>query len=324
MADYGITRRKALAGIGGVAVLGGATVASDAGSLLGGGWTTADTDTTETLHDVARTASTPFAVGTGGRVLERGSDGGWSTVVEDGPDGDGRDLFAADATGDGAQLWFAGASGALGAYDVETGEVTPHDPADIEDYSAPTDRTGNFDGLAVTGDAGDAHVYVTDQSGHIFTSHDGGETWSDTTPGSGATIPAIEFRSERAGHLCDTDGTVFATTDGETYEQIGIEDADVSYYGLASDGSDDVIVVGGGGTVRTYNGTAWEEASVGDPRLNDVTTASGRVAVGAGGAIFEADGEWSEATTPTDENLHAVVGGDRAIAVGASGTVVEK
>lgn len=318
MADFELTRRKALAGLGGAAVAGGAVVLAGPGSLLGGEWGTADTDTTETLYDVASAGDTAFAVGSGGRVLERESDGQWTTVVEDGPDGNGRNLLAADATEDGAELWFVGASGTLGAYDVEAGELVAG-----ESHTAPGDQTGNFDGLAVTGDAGDAAVYVADQSGQVFVSTDDGETWSSSTPGGGATIPAVDFHSEQAGHLCDTDGSVFATTDGETWEEIGIEDADVSYYGLASDGPDDVTVVGGNGTVREYDGESWSESNVGDPQLNAVTTDGGGIAVGESGAVFEGD-EWVGTATPTDENLHAVVGDDRAIAVGASGTVIEK
>ena len=319
MSEFEITRRQALAGVG-VAAAGGAAGVLSTDTLGGGGWTVADSDTTEDLHDVALTAGSPFAVGTNGRLLERGSDG-WTTVLETGPAGDGNDLYAADATDDGAELWIAGASGAVGVYDVEAGELRDGDEG-AADYSAPGDRTGNFDGLAVAGDAGEATVFLSDQSGHVYRSTDGGATWSDATPGAGAAIPAIAVRGERAGHLIDTNGSVFATDDGETWEKIGIGDADATYHDLASDGADDATVVGGRGTVRTYDGESWGESTLGDAQLNGVTTDGTRVAVGAGGAVFEG-GDWAEANTPTDENLHAVARGERAYAVGASGTVIE-
>lgn len=316
MADFEITRRKALAGAGGAAALGG--VALFGGSLLGSDWATADTDTTETLNDVSETATTPYAVGDNGVVLERGDGGAWQTVVDDGPAGDGRNLLAADATADGERLWFAGASGAVGALDVSEGNAGP------TDYSAPTDSTANFDGLAVTGAAGEERVYLTDQSGQVFASHDGGESWQRTTPGSGASMPAVSFHGGTAGHACDTDGTVFATSDGETWSEIGVEDADVSYYGIDCTASDDVTVVGGNGTVRTYDGETWGEANVGDARLNAVTAGDRTLAVGASGAVFEGE-DWVGVATPTDENLRAVLAGEeRAIAVGASGTVIER
>lgn len=319
MADFELTRRKALAGIG-VAAVGGAAGVLGTDALGGSGWTTADSDTTEDLHDVALTAEAPFAIGTNGRLLERGSEG-WTTVLEDGPGGDGNDLYAADATDDGAELWIAGASGAVGVYDVAAGELRDGDEG-AADYSAPGDRTGNFDGLAVAGDAGEATVFLSDQSGHVYRSTDGGATWSDATPGTGAAIPAVELRNEGAGHLIDTNGAVFATSDGGTWEKIGIEDADATYHDLASDGADEVTVVGGRGTVRRYDGESWGESTLGDAQLNGVTTEGTRVAVGAGGAVF-AGSDWTEANTPTDENLRAVARGERAYAVGASGTVIE-
>ncbi|MBP1987926.1 WD40/YVTN/BNR-like repeat-containing protein [Halolamina salifodinae] len=315
MVDFEITRRKALAGAGAGAAVGGAALFG--GSVLGSDWATADTDTTETLHDVSGTATSSFAVGDNGVVLERGDGGAWQTVVDSGPTGDGRDLLAADATDDGERLWFAGASGAVGALDVSEGNAGP------TDYSAPTDSTANFDGLAVTGAAGEEHVYLTDQSGQVFASHDGGESWQRTTPGSSASMPAVSFYGARAGHVCDTDGTVFATTDGETWSEIGVEDADVSYYGIDGTASDDVTVVGGNGTVRTYDGETWSETNVGDARLNAVTTGSEHIAVGASGAVFQGE-DWVGVATPTDENLHAVLTGERSIAVGASGTVIER
>lgn len=338
---FELTRRKALLGIGTLAAgaagsqavgvdVDGARSLLDAGGTTG--WHTAKTDTSRTLTDVADTLLSPYAVGHGGVVLKRTTDGVWQTEIEDGPSGNGKDLFAADVTDNGRRLWFAGASGALGEYDVKTGTLVAHDPlgADgTDDYSAPLDQTGNFDGLAVTGTADEAHVYVTDQSGHVFASHDNGETWSDTTPGSGSTIPAIDFRDEKKGHLCDTNGSVFATEDGESWEKVGIPNADVNYYGIESDGDGDSTVVGGNGVIREQNGDSWGESDVGDVTLNGVYTTSmaGEVAgaaVGDRGAVFENPGEWTEAETPTDEELNGVTYGDVTAAVGANGTVIEK
>lgn len=317
-------------GIGSAAVAGGIAVITGRGqAAVPTGWHMAETDTTQTLHDVQDTLTNPFAVGGNGRVLERTSDGLWTTKIEDGPSGNGNDLFAADATDDGRRLWFSGASGALGEYDVKTGTLIDHDPLGgdgTDDNSGPNDQTGNFDGLAVTGNADEAHVYITDQSGHVLYSHDNGETWNDTTPGSGSTIPAIDFRDDRKGHLCDTNGSVFATEDGENWSKIGIEDASVNYYGIESDGSDDVTVVGGNGKIREYNGSSWDEEDLGDKAFNGVyTTDVGTgAAVAEDGVVFEDPGTWTYAETPTDENLKNVTYGDVTAAVGASGTIIEK
>jgi len=336
MPELQLTRRKALAGIGGIAFAGGfanaggdTVIAGVTNAAVPTGWHTAETDTTRTLHDVQDTLTNPFAVGDDGRVLERTGDGVWTTQIEDGAMGEGHNLFAADVTDDGRRLWFAGASGALGEYDVTTGTLIDYDPvseAGTDDHSGPNDQTGNFDGLAVTGTADEANVYLTDQSGHVIYSFNNGETWASTTPGSGSTIPAVDFRDDRKGHLCDTNGSVFATEDGETWEKIGIQNAQENYYGIESDGSDDVTVVGGNGTVREYDGGTWSTENLADARLNGVyTTETGAgAAVGDGGVVWEDPGVWTRADTPTDENLKNVTYGDVTAAVGASGTIIEK
>jgi photosystem II stability/assembly factor-like uncharacterized protein len=329
MSELQLTRRKALVGLGAAAFATGTSTLEGASDTdLTTGWHLADTSTAEKLHDVQNTLTNPFAVGGNGVILERTADSVWRTEVEDGPSGNGNNLYAADATDDGRRLWVSGASGALGEYDVKTGELIEHDPlgGGSDDYSGPDDQTGNFDGLAVTGMADEAHVYITDQSGHVLYSHDNGETWNDVTPGSGSTIPAIDFRDERKGHLCDTNGSVFATEDGENWEKIGIENANVNYYGIESDGEDEVYVVGGGGIIREYNGNSWDTEDLGDERLNGVYTnaAGAGAAVGDNGEVLENPGVWSRAKTPTDENLHNVTYGDVTAAVGANGIIIEK
>lgn len=137
---------------------------------------------------------------------------------------------------------------------------------------------------------------------------------------------AIEFYADGSGHAIDTSGQVFATSDGVTWEPIGIEDADVTFYGLDSDAADDVFVCGGNATVFEYAGVEWIPESLGDARLDDIETDSDTgIAVGGGGAIFEfMDEKWTRATTPTGENLKGVARGERDLAVGASAVVLAK
>ena len=188
------------------------------GVAAGSDWRVVETPVDSSLHDVAR-ATNAFAVGDGGTVIERRDDG-WRTVLQGGPTGNGNDLYGADVTDDGERLWVVGASGAIGEYDVTTGNLV--------DRSAPNDSTSNFSDVAVTCSAGSTEVYVADDSGAIHYSFENGEegTWEYSTPGSGAGLEAIDFYSNRSGHAIDTDGDVFATDDGVTYDTIGIEDAD--------------------------------------------------------------------------------------------------
>jgi len=246
MADH--TRRSVLKLAG--ASLAAAAVPAAAYASEESGWSVAETPVDSTLHDVAHTATVPHAVGNGGLVLERTATG-WRLVLDGGPTGNGNDLYGGAATDDGKRLWFVGASGAIGEYDVETG--------DLEDRSAPNDHTSNFNDVAVTGPAGDADVYVADDSGAIHYSFANGEegTWEYAVPGSGDTLNAIDFHGPREGHVVAEGGKVFATDDGTTWERIGLEDADASFYGLDADAFDDVTVSGGNGTVQSYDGAQW-------------------------------------------------------------------
>jgi len=283
-----------------------------------GGWQAVETPVDGTLYDVAHTGAGAHAVGAGGYVLRRTGDG-WDIAVSGGPTGNGNDLYGADVTDDGRRLWFVGASGAIGEFDVGTRSLV--------DHSAPNDVTNNFNDVAVTGEAGDANVYVAGDSGKIYRSFENGAsgTWAATTPGSGSNVNAVDFHGPRSGHAVDGNTTVFVTDDGETWEKAGIADANVDFYGVDSD-VDGVTVSGGGGTVYDWNGSEWVREDTGDAGLRDVE-ADGDVAlaVGGGGAVFRRDADgWVQEATPTGANLRAVVDGDPEIAVGASGTVIER
>jgi hypothetical protein len=315
MFDSTPTRRKMLKAIGGtiaVAAVPASAQASDEG------WTVVETPTASTLHSVNATATVHHAVGEGGIVLERGSEG-WRKVLDGGPTGNGNDLYGSATTDDGKRLWFVGASGAIGEYDVQTGN--------LEDHSAPNDNTNNYNDVAAKGPAGDANVYVAGDSGKIHYSFENGGTgtWNYVTPGSGAAIQAIDFHDVRTGHAVDTNGRVFETTDGETWEPIGLQDANVNFYGVDSDARDDVWVSGGGGMVFHYDGSQWTSSDTGDATLQDVEVdGDGGFTLGGGGKLYEYDGErWTAVDTPTGANLKAVLRADPDVAVGADGTVLE-
>ncbi len=160
------TRRSALKAAG--ASLAAATVPATV-SASESDWTVVETPVDNTLHDVAYTSTNPHAVAGGGLVIERTANG-WEVVVQGGPTGNGNDLYGADTTDDGERLWIVGASGAIAEYDVTTGNLV--------DRSAPNDYTSNFNDVAVTGPAGEADVYVADDSGAVHYSFDNGKEGS--------------------------------------------------------------------------------------------------------------------------------------------------
>ncbi|WP_435100349.1 hypothetical protein [Halarchaeum sp. P4] len=278
-----------------------------------------ESETSNTLHDVAATSGGLYAVGTSGVVLTR-TEGLWKKVLDGGPSGNGNSLYGADVTDDGERLWFVGGSGAIGEYDVSTGTLYNH--------SAPNDVTNNFNDVAVTGTAGEANVYVAGDSGHIYASFENGEagSWDGTTPGSGSAITAIDFHGPKSGHAVDGNQTVFSTADGGSWDKIGIENANYNFYAVDSDASDDVEVAGGGGSVYEWDGATWVRSDTGDASLRDVdVTGQTGYSVGGGGTVFEqTDGAWSQVATPTGQNLKGVVETDGlVVAVGAGGTVLE-
>jgi len=310
------TRRTVCRTIAAVAT--GSVVLSGLGSAEEG-WTAVESPTGNTLYDVAYTADGAYAVGAGGVVVER-TPGGWQKVLDGGPTGNGNSLFGADVTRGGERLWFVGSSGAIGEYDVTSGVLT--------DRSAPNDVTNNFNDVATTGRADEANVYVAGDSGKIYYSFENGETgsWDGVTPGSGSNINAIDFSDERQGHAVDGNKTVFVTDGGTSWDRLGIEDANVNFYGVDSDGADDVTVSAGGGTVYNWNGSEWIREDTGDAGLRDVeVSGTPGLTVGGGGAVFRRDADgWTQEATPTGDNLKAVVRGTPEIAVGAGGTIIER
>ncbi|MFC4450998.1 WD40/YVTN/BNR-like repeat-containing protein [Halorussus aquaticus] len=284
------------------------------------GWTVAETPTGNTLYDVEYTADSAYAVGAGGVAIRRTADG-WRKVFDGGVTGNGNSLYGADVTDDGKQIWMVGSSGAVGAYDVETGT--------LYDHSKPVGSTNNFNDVSVTGPAGDANVYVAGDSGKVYYSFENGasQTWNYVTPGSGSGLSAIDFHDVKSGHVVDTNQTVFQTTDGVTYDDIGIADANVNFYGVDSDATDDVWVSGGGGMGFHWDGANWTPTDLGDAGLRDVEVTDddrNGFTVGGGGKVFDlTDGKWAQDATPTGQNLKAVVRGSPNVAVGAGGTVVE-
>jgi len=289
------------------------------------GWTGVESPTGNTLHDVERVrgeaadqvSADAFAVGGSGVVLKRTSNS-WRTQLDGGPSGNGNDLYGSDMTDDGKRLWFVGASGAIGEYDIRSGS--------LENRSAPMDVTNNFNDVAVTGEAGDASVYVAGDSGKMYHSFENGEegSWDDVTPGSGSNVNAVGFFGGREGHIVDGNKTVFETDDGSTWGKIGIEDANENFYGVDPDGPADVWVCGGGGMIHHWNGSEWTPADTGDAALRDIEVEGGDGWTVGGGEVYQYDGTWTQTETPTGQNLNAVVRGDPGIAVGAGGTIIER
>jgi len=294
------------------------------GSGSSDSWTLVKTETDNTIEDVAITSEGAYAVASGGILLKRTSDK-WKKVLNNGPSSNSNDLNGIAVTDGGDHVWFVGASGAIGEWDVTTGSL-------VKDHSAPNDVTNNFADVTVTGNAGSARIQIADKSGKVLYSTDDGGTWTQVGVGNGSAHRAIDTYGPQSGYLANGNQSVFETTDaGNSWTRKGIANANVAFYGIDSDATDDVWLAGGNGTVYRWNGSTWTPNSIGEPDLQDLEVAGDNqngYASGGSGAIFIYDGSaWSKQETPNTANLNAIVletSSTPAIAVGAGGTILER
>ncbi|QLG49187.1 hypothetical protein [Natrinema halophilum] len=290
-------------------------------------WQRAESPTGKALNDAVDTATGPFAAGADGNVLARRDDG-WQKVVSYGPQARSRRLTGIDATDDGKAVWFVGGSGVIGEYNVETRTLT--------NYSAPKGKTSTWEDCAVRGTAGEnERVYFVNGSGELLVGvrQDGGAMKYEKVikPGGGSTIPAIDFTTREAGHVCSTSQFVAETFDGgSTWTQIGIDFAGGAFFDLASRGKKDVNVAAGSGIIYRYDGFRWTPHVVDDKRRAiravDRTDAAG-LAAGDGGSVYERQsaGQWKQYETSVETKLDGVAKGSTYdVVVGDGGTILER
>jgi len=214
--------------------------------------------------------------------------------------------------------------------DVNTGAVT--------DHSAPDDSGDNINAIQSKGPSDAASIYTATDSGLWFYNFDDGAEgeWNYVTPGSGSNINGASMYGTRMGHIVDGNADSFMTTDGTSFNKIGIPNADSTPYDVDSNGETAVWVAGGSGFVYRYDGANWNSTKVTpttDATLNviDIRTDNhDGYTAGASGKVFRlvessGAGTWREEETPTESNLKGLAfNSDTAVAVGASGTIIEK
>ncbi|WP_266075311.1 WD40/YVTN/BNR-like repeat-containing protein [Haladaptatus caseinilyticus] len=291
-------------------------------------WATAETPTDRTLFDAVATAEGAYAVGEDGVVLadDTTSDSEWQVLLSDGPGADGNTLRGADTTADGGSVWFAGNSGSLGRLDSETARHT--------DYSAPSGITDNWADIAVSGTDDDATILLVNGSGHVLRGRyrDSDLAWvGPTKPGSGSSLCAVTFVDRSVGYCCDTNDSVFETTDGgETFREIGVGGVNGTLTDIAAIARGDCAVTDDDGVLHRYADGNWTPTRLGDDPLRGLARNDDRVVVcGANGVVYEraradSTAEWERIVTTANEFRGVTVGANRGIAVGAGGTIVER
>ncbi|GGL46561.1 WD40/YVTN/BNR-like repeat-containing protein [Halocalculus aciditolerans] len=336
-----LSRRAFVKTVGLAGAAGGGVVAST--SLQGGetknGWQTVDSTVEGTLYDTVMSTAGPVAVGGDGVVLLR-EPGGWRPILEHGPHVAGNGLLAADRTDDRSAVWFVGGGGAVGRYDVRSKTLI--------DFSAPGGKTSSWADLSVVGSAGDERVFLINGSGEFVAGdfYDGGVDWSDVLqtdakgvseeqgipedePGSGSSALGLDFATSNVGFACDTTSGVYRTTNaGQSWQKIGIEDAQVGFQDVAALPNGRVVVAGGGGLLYSYNGSSWRKQQIGDDNIYALETGTRTVASGANGVVYEKGSSgWESTQTSTSSALYGMAydrtGNYPDIAVGDSGVIVE-
>lgn len=283
-------------------------------------WRTVDVPTTESLLDVAVAGGTAYAVGDEGGVLVGDGDG-WSTALSDGPRAQSNALRGVAAIDEGT-VWVAGDSGAIGRFDADAGGHV--------DHSAPADDTTNVVDVAAAGQPGDETVLLVDGSGRVRRGRyrEGEVAWDDPVePGSGSSLAAVTL-DDGTGYACDTNGTVFETTDaGRSFDRVGLDDAGGTLTDVAADGGR-VLVGADDGVVHRRGDAGWTPERVGEDALWALALDGGALACGDSGVVHEraADAaDWKRVVTPASDPLRGIAaGGFGAVAVGEDGTVVER
>ncbi|EMA49076.1 hypothetical protein C448_02004 [Halococcus morrhuae DSM 1307] len=282
-------------------------------------WTEIDTPTDRSLLDVVAAREGAYAVGEGGVVLVSDGDE-WMVALDDGPTANANVLRGVDATDNGETIWFAGDSGVLGRYADGT----------LTDHSAPKDRTSTWEDVAVTGESGDERLYLVNGSGELLHGSygEGTVSWEDIEkPGSGSSISSIRFVDDDLGYLCDTNQSVYETTDGgESFERIGIEDANAAFTDIAASATETLVTADDGSLFR-HDGAVWTRRRPAEEALSAVALGDeAGFTAGDGGAVYErTDGDWKSVETPVAIDLRGIaVGNGKVVAVGAEGTIVER
>lgn len=285
-----------------------------------GRWESVESPVKVTINDICNSVNGPCAVANRGYVIGRAKDGSWGVIVENGPGAKRRALHSIDVTDDGKRVWFGGAGGALGYYDVPTGER--------EDFSQPKGYGTAWHALTVSGPRNGEKILLADGSGHTLPGDvgtDGIPDWGfQSKPNDGNALYDLTADDDGIGYGVDGSGNVWKTT-ADGWERIGIDRAQNSFYAVEAVG--DLVFVGAGnGRYWEWDGRTWTPFRLGGGTIHaihknqDVTLAGGSSGTLR---VRRGDGDWH----PVEWNGNATVNGvlvhDPPIAVGQNGTIAE-
>lgn len=292
-------------------------------------WRAAETPFEVDLYDGELTPDGAYAVGENGTIVAD-TGNGWHVVVDGAPAAAESQVRAMDATSAGERLWMVGAEGRLACYDVSEGELF--------EYAYPVDMTSVWEGIAISGDAGEEKGVASDGRGGILPfSVDGHDVdWGKVdTPNETEGIDALAASPDGIAYAIDTASTAYKTTIKDGWSEIGVVTPNTTFHDLDAWEDERVYVSADDGHLYRYDNDSSNWAPLG------VTEGTGVVsidlhdegdghpqlcALGADGALYERTGpeKWERSPLPTQERLFDLSLGSPDLVVGANGTILER
>lgn len=301
MGERMFSRRQFIAATGGA--LGAVGLDPSTALAQESSWTKAETNTDVDLYGITdRSGRREYVVGGDdkGVILREPESPGqpWETLKTT-----QRKLRGVDNIGPRPRehVWVVGNSGIIVEYNITAGEKT--------DYSDKLGVNHDLQDVAVTGEAGNANVFVADGDslnisetgipddgqGKIYYSFDNGTTWNSVVQTKAGQIQAIDMYDDKKGHavsepkeLSEGESDIFGTDDGTTWTNRTpkAQESGETYEGVAS-----------------WIPRPSTTPSSGDPRI----TVCGYNPSESKGLVWHWDGaKWHGKTLPTSKGLKAV------------------
>lgn len=284
-------------------------------------WTAVDSPVSVTLHAVVQTANGPCAVGNGGYVVGRATDGTWGVVVDAGIAAENRAIYDVAPTDDGTRLWLVGASGTIGYYDLAAGER--------RDLSATLESDSALQSVAVSGPRSEEKLLVADANGTVRPADVDGDDpqWGPPTrPATGTVLTDLAADDAGIGYGVDTSANVWVTTEDDGWERVGIDGEGSSLYAVTT-GGDGLVVGGGSGRLHVSDESfRWTPFSVGQATVYALDGDAERTLAGGGSgsvSVRESGGDWRSGDWSGSATIYGVCLGAPSVAVGSGGTILE-
>ncbi len=291
-----------------LALAGSVGIGSVAGCLGGGsdyenGWNRADSDTDDTLNDVAALENDAMAVGDNGTVIKRLSEGEWSTQQHAPGAGGETNVYAVAPTTNFERAWFAGDNGLVGMYDSH---------GHFENHSKPLGRTKRFVDVAVDGAAGGEDIYLVDDEGAVIRgskSQQGEVTWDLGKEPGQSELLAVTFTTSNFGYACTNAGGAVQRA-GEGWDRVGVPNVQAGLTDVAGHEESLLDVASSKGRIHRYNGYDWRQIELGEEPI-DAIHRTGRhgLAVSSDGVVYALNRKWVRSLDGLAEGLNGATTG---------------